>query len=513
MLLPLNQTRMKRMTAIHGWSGAILGVLLYILTVTGAVAVFAPQIGRWSSGDTRHAPPLHGAVDRVARGLAAEIDPAHRDSLRLWSGEGNDLYAFFHTRALNPDRGRLDDLGTLLRVDAVTGGTLERHEGFIWDNAAAWEPSALRRFLISLHVRLSMPDPWGVLVSGILGLALTAATVSGVLMHRHLLRDLFLAERPGGRLASVRDRHVLAGSWLLPFALLLALTGSSLSFGGTFILPLLATLHGQETGPAEAPEAAAAPLGNLDAMIASSIALAGSPVSSIEIRNFGRADAAVTVWHEPPHGDLLHVGLLFAGPSGAFVGRQAPMGAAPSAAGTLYGVIEPLHFGSFLGVTSQLVWASLGAGMAFVILSGLRLWVRRRATSGLWARFDHGVRILAYGLPLSMLAAAAAFFLAQAAHDPFLWTPVGFWAAAAGSLLAGLRLPPDRLAATFRPLLGLGCLLLPLLRLGTGGISWAHALGAGQTDILSVDLFLLAAAALLWRAGAHTAAARTEPAE
>ena len=51
---------------------------------------------------------------------------------------------------------------------------------------------------------------------------------------------MFLAERPGGRLASVRDRHALSASWGLPFAFLLAFTGSFLSFASTIGFPLVA---------------------------------------------------------------------------------------------------------------------------------------------------------------------------------------------------------------------------------------------------------------------------------
>ena len=106
----------------------------------------------------------------------------------------------------------------------------------------AWETSALRKFLVELHVQLYLPDPWGLILTGILGLMMMAAVVSGLLMHRHLIRDLFLAERPGGRLASVRDRHVLASSWSLPFAFLLAFTGSFFSFAGTIGFPLVASV-------------------------------------------------------------------------------------------------------------------------------------------------------------------------------------------------------------------------------------------------------------------------------
>ena len=238
----LSQTQIKRLTAIHGWSAVVLGLLLYAVVATGAVAVFANEIGRWSVGAPREAQPLDVPIDARVRQLAGEVDPEYLHDVGMWSGEGSDLHVFFHTHALNPETGLEDDLGTMFRIDARTGATLDRHDGFIWHQPAAWETSALRKFLVELHVQLYLPDPWGPILTGILGLMMMAAVVSGLLMHRHLIRDLFLTERPGGRLASVRDRHVLAASWSLPFAFLLAFTGSFFSFAGTVGFPLVASV-------------------------------------------------------------------------------------------------------------------------------------------------------------------------------------------------------------------------------------------------------------------------------
>ena len=73
---------------------------------------------------------------------------------------------------------------------------------------------------------------------------------------------------------------------------------------------------------------------------------------------------------------------------------------------------------------------------------------------------------------------------------------------AALAIAVGLRIPDeDRLGTLYQRLLGAACLLLPVLRLATGGMDWAEALLARQTDVLTVDLLLLiAGAALLWHA-------------
>jgi len=510
----LSQAQLRRLTAIHGWSAVVLGLLLYAVIATGAVAVFANEIGRWSVGMPRAALPLEGPVDASVRRLAGEVDPEYLHDVGIWSGEGRDLHVFFHTHAVNPDTGLEDDLGTIFRVDAGTGAVLERHDGFIWHDPAAWETSALRQFLVDLHVQLYLPNPWGLILTGVLGLMMMAAVISGVLMHRHLLRDLFLAERPGGRLAAVRDRHALASSWSIPFAFLLAFTGSFFSFASTVGFPLVANVAfgGDQAAMVETlfeppvPEdPTPAPLASLDYILADSAARAGGPVTYVGVSDYGRADARVFVWHDPADGGMLYVTNVYDGPSRAYLGRQAPVGTRPSAGGLVYGLMYPLHFGHFAGLLSKAIWGALGVAMCFVILSGFRLWVRRRADSPAWRRFGHAVQVTGYGLPIGMLASAYAFFLSRPVGDPFWWTPVGFLLGAGLAVAIGLRVADEApLGTLYQRLLGAACLLLPVLRLATGGMDWAEALLAGQTDVLTVDLLLfVAGAALCWHARAR----------
>ena len=119
-MLDLSQAQMKRLTAIHGWSAVVLGLLLYAVVATGAVAVFATEIGRWSVGTPREALPLEGLIDAKIRRLSEQVDPEYRHDVGIWGGEGRDLHVFFHTDALNPGTGFQDDLGTMFRVDAAT---------------------------------------------------------------------------------------------------------------------------------------------------------------------------------------------------------------------------------------------------------------------------------------------------------------------------------------------------------------------------------------------------------
>jgi uncharacterized iron-regulated membrane protein len=506
--MALDQVQIKRLTAIHGWSAVILGLLLYVVVATGAVAVFAEEIGRWSVGGVRASVPMEQPLDATVRRLARQVDPENREDVAIWGGEGRDLHVFFHTHATNPESGQLEDRGTMFRADSITGKVIDRHDGFIWDIPAAWEDSALRRFLVDLHVQLYLPSPYGLVLTGILGLMMMAAVVSGVLMHRHVIRDLFVAERSGGRLVGARDRHALSSSWSIPFAFLLAFTGSFFSFASTVGFPLVAAVAfgGDQEAmsatlfePPALKNGRAAATANLNSMLSDSVARVGGHATFLDISHFGRADARVTVWHDPANGGMLYPVNRYDGATGLWLGKQDTLGTAPSAGGTLYGLMAPLHFGHFAGLLSKIVWGALGVAMCVSILSGLRLWVRRREADPTWRRFGQAVQVVGYGLPLGMLASGFAFFLSRPAGDPFFWSPLGFVLGAAAAVGLWRLVPGERRYGTLgQRVLGTLCLLLPVLRLGTGGMDWAAALLNGQTDVVTVDLLLLIAGASLW---------------
>ena len=443
----------------------VLGLLLYAVIATGAVAVFANEIGRWSVGGVRERLPLEERLDASIRALAAQVDPEFLHDVGIWDGEAGDLHVFFHEHRLNPASGVEEDFGTMFRAEAASGRVLERHEGFIWNDPKAWETSALRQFFVDLHVQLYLPDPWGLILTGILGLMMMAAVISGVLMHRHLVRDLFVAERPGDRLVSARDRHVLAASWGIPFAFLLAFTGSFFSFAGAVSFPLVAAtaFGGDEEAMSEAlyeppvaEDATPATPAGLDAMIADSRVRAPGPVTYLGLSNYGRADARVEVWHDPADGGMLYVTNVYEGATGTFLERKAQLGTVPSLGGTLYGLMYPLHFGHFAGVLSKAVWCALGVSMCFVILSGFRLWVKRRADDRQWRAFGRVVQVTGYGLPIAMIAAAWGFFLSRPAGDAFWWTPASFLVGAVAAVLVALAVAgEERLALAYQRSSGL----------------------------------------------------------
>ncbi|MEM9617953.1 MAG: PepSY-associated TM helix domain-containing protein [Pseudomonadota bacterium] len=498
-MIELPQTKTKRLLAVHGWSGTILGLFLYIVIVTGTVAVFAFEIGRWSVGGVAHHDPMLTSVhDRVAA-LAETVDPEHLDEISVYPNSGGNLVVFFHKHAMNA-AGEPDDYGEMIELDPNTGEAVLRREGFGAELFGTDPASALDAFLIDLHVNLYLPSPWGLYATGVLGFIMFLAAGTGLLIHRHLLQDLFVAPRFSSLLLTKRDRHVLAGSWGLPFAFVLAFTGAYLSFSGALGLPLVAkSAFGGDMmamietvfGVPDTEDPTPAARGSLDRIISQSVDRTGTAPEFVTISHWGRADGIVTLAHPPTDGAIEGPTHVFNAVTGAFQSTKPTFGLQPSAGNTAFNLMGALHYGHFAGLLSKFVWLSLGFAMAYVSLTGLRLWIERRSESPLWRQFGVTATVVCYGLPIALCGAAYGFFFSLGAGASQFWTPFSFVITSAISIVAGIiwRDAP-RLKEHFILALGLALIAAPLLRLLTIGGGWGIG-GPFDEIVVMMDVLLV----------------------
>jgi uncharacterized iron-regulated membrane protein len=486
----------KRLVAVHGWAGALLGLLLYAVIVTGTAAVFSNEIKAWSGGLLGVNDPLSQQIGAVLARLEEQTPEEFREDLAIRATPGGNVMAFFHIDqtidGLRRERGILYTIGP-------DGRLISRQEGFASELAAADPYTALGRFYVDLHVRLHLPNPWGLMLTGILGLAMLVAAVSGILMHRHLFRDIFLM-RGRSRLVGLRDLHSVAGAWTLPHAFVLAFTGAYLSFAIAVALPMLAkiafkgdvramvtTLNGLN-----AVDAQPAPLADIDALLIDARERAGAALLIVSWENRGRADSRITVFPVPRSGELTAMRLVYNGATGELIRERPIVGLRPSWGASLLGLIGPVHFGNFAGWWSRAVWFALGAASAYVVWSGLNLWVRRRYEQHVWRALDRVTAWVGGGLPFAMAAAAVAYFLSLPSMTTAFWTPTAFLIAAIIAVIPAVltqhveRVPPLMFGAT-----GVLLLSLPLLRLAVAGPSWREALTTGHSAIPILDVLVV----------------------
>lgn len=153
----VNQETSKRLLAVHGWSGVVLGLFLYVIVVTGAVAVLAHEIGEWSvSGAETHA-ALEQPLDAKIKELAATVDPEYLEDVAIFANSAGTTHLFFHTHGTNSS-GQPDDLGVRFLLAPGTLEVLRRDEGFGMEMPGDPE-GELDHFITTLHISMHAPNP------------------------------------------------------------------------------------------------------------------------------------------------------------------------------------------------------------------------------------------------------------------------------------------------------------------------------------------------------------------
>ncbi|MEM9620018.1 MAG: PepSY-associated TM helix domain-containing protein [Pseudomonadota bacterium] len=512
-MFKLDQDHTKTLVAVHGWSGVSLGILLYAVLVTGMIAVLAEEIAHWSNGIVVEANPLSGTstnatpIQDIVDKLEPLVEREYVEEVALGSTTAGALSIFFHKHQTNQD-GVVEEIGTQFEVDPQSGEVLHTAHGTGLELFLSDEDRALSRFLVSVHTELHLPRPWGLILTGILGLAMLVAAISGLLMHRHLIKDLFTLRRKGNPVLVVKDAHTVAGSWGLPFAFVLAFTGSFFSFAGSIGLPVMAMVGfgGDQEAMFEVMLGSEAPEDPtptkpyaIDHVLRHVQAEMDGVPSFVVTEHYGRADAMVTVFLEPKDGALSGMNLVYSGTTGEFDKVKPVFGQAESVGSNLFDLMGPLHFGNFLGLFSKSIWLALGFAMCFVTVTGTNMWLARRGENS-FAALKLMMAVVTFGLPVALVGSALAFFLTIGSGGASFWTPLGFLMAAGAVLLyAALVRTPETINRHLACALVVGCVGIVGLRVLTGP-GWAEALSEGQAIIVTIDLLLLlVSATLAWR--------------
>ena len=492
--------------AIHGWSAIILGLFLYLVIITGTIAVFADEISGWASPAKKHAEQLMpaGTGAKIAE-MAATVPEENLEEVFLFPSSSHRLRVFFHghheeeTSEEQPSEETHEQHDILMVLDTSTMELMQHLEGD--DLFSAVKADALADFIVDLHVRLLMPNRWGLFLTGLLGFAMMAAVVSGFIMHRHLIAELFTQRRKSNPVLQSRDKHVVASSWNLPFAFLLAFTGAFFSFGGALGLPALAFVafggdveSAQEAilAPIQLEDDRLAPLVNLDTVLQDARKRANAEPNTVQVRHWGRADAHIQVLFDTPQKQLTSEIYNYNGTSGEFLGAQPRIGREESLGGALTAIMDPLHFGDFAGLFSKTVWFSMGCATAYVTLSGLVLWGRRRDQTTRGRRFTLVTEWLGYGLPTSLIGVFCTYFLLIDIVSPDQLRATLSYVFLSFLVLSAIPcgIAPAHTKGSLLLTSALLLVALPLCRMSASGISWFSESGQ-QSLVISGDLLAL----------------------
>ena len=523
------------MAWVHTWFGLVLGFVLMVCFFFGALSVFDREIDRWAVPSTRYAPQPMPSFDKLLRpvfeglqpkpdeieALRGRIDtpvPDRFDVVRSWGAYTThrdpvlQVFAGFAVPgAKDPD----ETIWTSRHLDPRNGAVMPEGQLNIGSE-----------FFYPLHFSLNLEwKDLGMWIVGLAALAMLAALVSGVVIHRKIFREFFTFRPKKATQRSTLDLHNMTGVLALPFHFFFAFTGLVIFAGVYFpvghtqlhpLHELHEKLEAQETGLPNERAGAAAPLASVDAMVAeaqrrwAARGMAGE-VGFLSVTHPGDANAYVSVFRAGTDRiALTGEGIHFKASSGALLREEPPRTAVDNVNEFLSG-LHLQHFRHWM-----LRWLYVFGGLmgAVCIATGFIFFVEKRKQQHA-KQGSQGARVvdaLAVTTVTGMLLAALGMLVANRLLPDTLpagWPLRGdlekyiFWAgwvlAMAHAFVRSAPVAQGRINPAWREqcwavaVLAVAAVLLNWL---TTGDHLLRTLGAGYWPVAGVDLFLLGSALL-----------------
>lgn len=486
----MHRDTLRRLYDLHSWIGLVLGLLLYVISFSGVVALFMEELDPWLRADIS-APPELGA-ETLDTLVVRTAEDGTRNFLLLLPSSYRPWVTVIPNGQEDTGPERLDPAGlTPLPARGETAAEM----------------------LTRLHTDLLLPAPVGRYIVGLLGLALLVSAVSGLLLHRKMLQEMFSFRSARSTRLFWTDMHKLIGLWAAPFHVVMALSGMVLGFAGIVVLLAALTAYRGDGAAAMAAmgmlhpssDEAADMVPASDLMAQALERMPGLVPEVVEIADWGRSSARMVVMGNVSGRLVYYPTVSLSGATGEVL--EVVDWSREGVGRALYAMVTPLHYGSFGGLALKLLYAALGASLCVLAVSGLRIW-RSRLPNG--AEADTFARLMTGTVQGLAAATVAVFWIVRTLPDttpdglPLAMTALlGAWGLALlWALLGGVRAGRDLWVAS--------CLVLvsfPLqtLFLTAGTLPQTPAL----PPVLAVDLpaLLLGLVGLVWawrrRAGSN----------
>lgn len=421
----------------HSSLGLAFAALIYLICLSGSLAVFAHEFQRWESAT---APQVNAVTpDAVQTAFAAAI------------AKGGPEVEHVYITLPSPDFPRL-----LLYVDAKTDREfLADTKGQLVDGQAfAWT-----EFVTRLHINLHLPRTWGGFLVGLIGVALLSSLISGILAHPRIFRDAFHLRLGGSKRLQEADFHNRLGVWALPFHLIISLTGAFLGLT-TIVVGVLgmAMFNGDvnkvyalfiPAPPVDDPRPA--PVLDLRPMFAK-IPDRGGLIEYIFTEHPTEMGGAALFNVKQPDRLAGTDSYAFRRDATIYQEKQA---AKNNVGEDILASAGAVHFGWFGGGLVKIVYFALGLGLTYLAASGVNIWLVRRRDKGRPAPgWERAWAATVWGQPAGIAAAAIAGLVAADVVPAIIaWLAVSLV-----FLIAAIRIPAPSLSALGR--LATGALLL-----------------------------------------------------
>lgn len=367
----MDKTTKQNALNAHNWVGVFLSVLLFLVCLSGTVAVFHLEFERWEQ-------PHIQEMDNVSPQV---IEKAMDTFLAQNPEESHHLYVVFPT----------SDIPRLV-VENDHKAYFADQEG----NLLEEESVSFTQMLVDLHLYLNLPQSWGMILVSALGAIICTLVITGIIAHKRMSKDAFKLRRGGNGQQAQIDLHNRFGLWAAPFHLVIGITGAYFGMAG-IILVTVATLNynGDRDAvvnqiftpdPVLAPQEGKPAIGKAFAQM-ETLAPEKSPIF-LTVHEVGEPEQFIEIYAKAPNRMIYAEGYRF-DTAGNFVG----------VAGYEFGewgkqlvwAMYRLHFGDFAGMTSKWLYFVLGVMLTMLCVSGMEVWLSKKAHPSLASRLWYSV--------------------------------------------------------------------------------------------------------------------------
>ncbi|MFT6897115.1 MAG: putative iron-regulated membrane protein [Paraglaciecola sp.] len=399
-LIPSTKT-IKKSLAGHSWLGLLTGAMLYLVCLSGTLAVFYLEIERWEQPE----------VPEYLTYSPATIQQSYETLLQSTMAYSKHLFLRLPSSEM-PRAAITSDHGSwFLAADGSLSSKVAH---------------PLKDLLVDLHLYLHLPSGFGTVVVGILGALLCALVISGFMAHRRIFKDAFSLRLGNNQAMEQADIHNRLSVWAAPFHLMIGVTGVYLGLylylGGVFTQAFfegdkqafMATMFADE--PQLSQPVLPARLDLALEHLAELQPEAEPFYISLEDVNTPRQFMIVgaklpgrLIYAEQYRYDSQGNYLGKVGYSDGEAGRQAILS------------VFRLHFGHFGGFAVKLVYALLGLALSIVCVTGINIWLAKRKYRDYLNNLWPGI---VWGTPLALAVTAISQFTFAYTSITLFWLTV-----------------------------------------------------------------------------------------
>jgi len=436
MTIAPESSTVKRALSAHAAIGLLAGALLYLVSLTGTIAVFYQEWQRIEQPDAPEMATIRpAAVQRAVEAVMA-------------SDTKKTTHLYVHLPVEPLPRTTITTDHKAVHVDAE--GRIAGPEEIAWSD-----------FLVELHYTLNLPSLIGITLVGGLGVMMLALTLSGVIAHPRIFRDAFrLRARDRGGVG-LTDWHNRLSVWTLPFTIAIALTGALIGMASVTAFGIASAGYGGDLAKVYAPIFGAEGKPNPAAAPAPNVAAALDYMQ----RHHPELTLTYAIVHDPgtagQHVQLVgaHDRRLIFGDYYEFDAQGRYHGKAGMSDGELGQQAAAsnynLHFGNFGGLPVKFAYLGFGLVLTVICATGCYIWLAKRQRRGIEEpRLKAAWDAVVWGSPLVL---AFTFILRKLAGNAAPLVPA-FWIGMALILVAAVLVSrPGVLATLLKRALTLAC--------------------------------------------------------